>query len=55
MIQRMCSDKWQICMPILTMKQAIIIAIIILIIFIIFGWIKFKDRRDNNGSNIKGG
>lgn len=53
MIQRVCSDKWQICMPTLTIKQSIIIGIIILIFFIIFGWIKLKDRRDNNGCNTK--
>lgn len=54
MVERYCSDKWSICIPTPTLRECIIIAIIILSIFIILGWFIWKDRRDNNGRDNKG-
>ena len=51
LFESVCSDKWRICYPILPLWVYIVIGILIIIIFTIFGWIIFKDRRDNYGRN----
>jgi len=53
MLEKVCSNTWRLCYPILPLWIYIVSSIIVIIIFTVIGWIIFKDRRDNNGSNNK--